>query len=87
MFVARRPKAMPKLQQKLADAALSLAEVAPSEDGSGGEEREAPMAVSLQAHPDKVRGKWLAGQRKWSSGRLLGPCADMKRCSKRCGHL
>ena len=56
MFRSRRPQGMPKLHQKLADAALSLAEAAASEEGSSEGEREPPLAVDLQAHPDPVRG-------------------------------
>jgi len=59
MFRSRRPHDMPKLRQKLADAAVSLAEAAASEEGSSEGEREPPLAVDLQAHPDPVRGAFL----------------------------
>lgn len=72
MFRSRRPHDMPKLRQKLADAAVSLAEAAASEEGSSEGEREPPLAVDLKAHPDPVRGVVL---RRASCGILLGCCA------------
>ena len=56
MFRSRRPKDMTKLRQKLAEAAVSLAEAAPSEESGSEGEREPPLAVDLQAHPDPVGG-------------------------------
>ncbi len=74
MFHSRRPKELPKLRQKLADAAVSLAEAAASEEGSSEGEREPPLAVDLQAHPDPVRGAVQPEAQEgivWNPPRLL----------------